>query len=217
LKDLILFDLDGTLTDPKEGIINSYRYALAAFGIQEEDTSLTRFIGPPLRESFAALGFSPGETEKAVAVYREYFSTEGIFQNAVYPGVPKMLETLRGAGFTLCVATNKAEVYAQTILEHYNLSQYIAYTSGDSLDGTLASGGKKEIIRRALEAVSAADLTRAVMAGDRKHDILGAKESGIASVGVLYGYGSREELEAAGADRIAGSPEELTALLLGGF
>ncbi len=217
MKNTILFDLDGTLTDPQEGITKSYQYALSAFGIQEDPESLTRFIGPPLRETFATLGFSPADVERAVAKYREYFAETGIFENAVYPGVPEALKTLHERGRILCVATNKVTEFARRILEHFSLARYFAVVSGDKMDGSLANGGKREIIRIALEAAGVTDLSAAVMVGDRKHDILGAKSAGIETIGVLYGYGTREELTEAGADYLVNDAKELTDLLLGGF
>ncbi len=217
MKDTILFDLDGTLTDPQEGITKSYQYALSAFGIREDPANLTRFIGPPLREAFASMGFSPPDVEKGVTKFREYFTDTGIFENAVYPGVPEALKTLHERGKTLCVATNKVTEYARRILEHFSLARYFAVVSGDTADGNLAKGGKREIIRIALEAAEVTDLRAAVMIGDRKHDILGAKSAGIETIGVLYGYGTREELGEAGADYLVSDAKELTDLLLGGF
>ncbi|MDR1669183.1 MAG: HAD hydrolase-like protein [Oscillospiraceae bacterium] len=218
MKTCILFDLDGTLSDPKEGLLNSYQYALSAFGIREERENLTRFIGPPLRESFAsAYGFSPGEVEAVVAKFREFFAETGIYQNTVYPGIPEALKALYDSGKTLCVATNKAALYARQTIEFFRMDRYFTYISGDEMDGSLSKGGKREIIRRALEAVGATDLSAAVMIGDRKHDILGAKQAGIGSIGVLYGYGSREELEEAGAEALVNDANALTGLLLGGL
>ena len=212
-KEIILFDLDGTLTDPKEGITKSYQYALSAFGIEENPDDMVRFIGPPLRETISRhYGFSPADTEKAVAKFREYFSETGLLQNAVYPGVPELLQALYDSGRTLAVATNKAAVYTRRILEHFGLARYFAFVSGDEMDGSLTKNGKREIIRIALEAVGS---TNAVMIGDRKHDIIGAIEAGIDSVGVLYGYGSREELADAGATVIAESVEALSKIWKG--
>ena len=214
MKEIILFDLDGTLTDPKEGITKSYQYALSAFGIQESLDNMTTYIGPPLRETFAErYGFSPSDVEKAVAKFREYFAETGLLQNAVYPGVPELLQTLHGAGKTLVVATNKVADYARRILEHFGLAGYIAFVSGDDMAGSLTKAGKREIIRIALETIGVADKSKAVMVGDRKHDIIGAKETGIDSIGILYGYGSAEELAEAGATYIAKDIAALTKLL----
>jgi phosphoglycolate phosphatase len=212
--DLCVFDLDGTLTDPKTGITKSYQYALSAFGIHEELENLVQFIGPPLRETFSkTYGFSPDDTEKAVAKFREYFSKTGILENTVYPGIPELLQALTDKGKVLAVATNKVAVYSRRILEHFGLAQFFSAVSGDEMDGSLTTHGKREIIRLALDAPDPERQKAAVMIGDRKHDILGARDVGIDSIGVTWGYGSRAELEEAGATRIAESPDELLKML----
>jgi phosphoglycolate phosphatase len=213
-KTILLFDLDGTLTDPMEGITKSYQYALSFFGIQEDTKNLARFIGPPIREAIQNhCGLSPADTEKAVAKFREYFFETGIFENMVYPGIPELLKALHGCGRTLAVATNKVLAGAERVLEHFGLSEYFAFVSGDKMDGTLSKSGKREIIRIALDGVGCADKNDAVMIGDRKHDIIGAKELGLDSIGVLYGYGSRKELTDAGAAVIINSVEELSCVI----
>ncbi|MDR0325436.1 MAG: HAD-IA family hydrolase [Oscillospiraceae bacterium] len=218
MSEIILFDLDGTLTDPKEGITKSYQYALSAFGIQESLDDLIQYIGPPLRETIAnRYGFSPPDVEKAVAKFREYFFDAGIYENEVYAGIPELLKTLHGEGKTMAVATNKVLPAAQKVLEHFCLDRYFAFVSGDDMEGSLTKDGKRNIIRIALEAVGAADKSKAVMIGDRKHDVIGAREAGIGSIGVLYGYGSREELAGAGAAYIADTVEDLKGLLCGGL
>ncbi|MCL1806320.1 MAG: HAD-IA family hydrolase [Oscillospiraceae bacterium] len=213
-KQILLFDLDGTLTDPKEGITKSYQYALSAFGIEEELNKLAGFIGPPLRDTFRDhYGFSPADVEKAVAEFRVYFSETGLLQNEVYPSIHELLRELNGK--TLAVATNKALPYAQRILDHFDLSRYFTFISGDDMEGNLSKNGKKEIIRIALDALGVTDPSAAVMIGDRKHDIFGAKENGLDSIGLLYGYGSREELTDAGATIIVEDVENLLKLLKG--
>ncbi|MDD6322792.1 MAG: HAD family hydrolase [Firmicutes bacterium] len=214
-KDYILFDLDGTLTDPEEGITNSVAYALGRFGIPVENRkSLDVFIGPPLDDSFMEYyGFDREKALRAISVFREYFRDRGIFENVVYPGIPEMLDGLKKSGKTLILATSKPEVFAVRILDRFGLSQYFTVVTGSLLDNTRTD--KHEVIEAALEKAGVTDRTRAVMVGDREHDIIGAKKSSLASVGVTYGYGSREELEKAGADIIAENADDLLTLLLG--
>lgn len=207
--DLCLFDLDGTLVDPKAGITKSFQYALSAFEIKEELDGLKKFIGPPLRESFKTYGFSDADTEKAVDKFREYFEETGWFENTVYPEIPQTLQRLKGSGKTLAVATSKVKKYAEKILEHFDLGGYFTFVSGDEMDGSLTKNGKREIIRVALKAVDPWRKMPVVMIGDRKHDIIGANETGIDSIGVLWGYGSKDELEAAGASLIAQTTDSL--------
>jgi phosphoglycolate phosphatase len=214
--NLCLFDLDGTLTDPKLGITKSFRYALSAFGIQEELADLTKLIGPPLRETFRmTYGFSESDTEKAVAEYREYFAETGLFENALYPQIPKILQKLKDSEVTLAVATSKAAFYANKILKHFNINDYFAFVSGDAMDGSLTKNGKGDIIRVVLDALDPGRKMSPVMIGDRKHDITGAREVGIDSIGITWGYGSRDELESAGAAWIADSASELYCLITG--
>ena len=213
--DLCLFDLDGTLTDPKPGITKSFQYTLSHFGISEELDRLTRFIGPPLREIFSGVyGFSDVKTEKAVAKYRKYFVKTGLYENTVYPSVPEVLRCLEEAGKTLAVATNKVTAYTEKILEHFDLRKYFAFVSGDEMDGSLTKNGKRDIIEAALATLDPERVKSAVMIGDRRHDIIGAREAGIDSIGVTWGYGSRDELEAENATRIADSLDELKAMLI---
>lgn len=198
----LLFDLDGTLTDPGEGITNSVAYALEKFGIHVADkTELYPFIGPPLSESFIKFyGFSREDADRAVEYYREYFRDRGIFENVPYEGIAKTLQRLQAAGKTLIVATSKPEPFARRIMEHFGLDKYFAYVAGASFDA--ARSEKWDVIEYALETMNVTDRTQAVMIGDRKHDVIGAKKTGLDSVGVLWGYGDREELTAAGADII---------------
>ncbi len=207
--ELILFDLDGTLTDPGEGITNSVAYALNKFDIHVEDKSqLYKFIGPPLIDSFMRFyGFSSEQAKQAVAFYREYFTVKGIFENLVYNGVEDMLISLKSSGKRLCVATSKPEPFAKTILEHFNLAHYFEYIAGSTLDETRTK--KDEVIEYALEKCCFTDRAKAVMVGDREHDALGAAKCSLDCIGVLFGYGSREELEAAGAKYIAETVEDI--------
>lgn len=211
---LCLFDLDGTLTDPKEGITKSVCYALKAFGIEVKNLdTLTKFIGPPLRESFCEYyGFSEKDAEAAVTKYREYFSTKGIFENKIYPGVTDMLKRLKGSGITLAMATSKPTIFASKIAEHFGFRSYLDFIAGSELDDTRSRKG--EVISYALEKLGHLDLASAVMVGDRKHDIIGAQEVGIDSVGVTWGYGSRGELINAGPTYIVKSTAKLIQLIL---
>lgn len=211
----ILFDLDGTLTDPKAGITKSVAYALKSFGIEVKDLdSLCKFIGPPLRVSFRDFyGFSEEDCIKAMEKYREYFREKGLFENKVYPGVETLLKKLKQSGKRLIVATSKPTVFSVRILEHFNLLQYFDYVAGSELDGSRDSKG--DVIRFALQQNGLTDLTDVVMVGDREHDVIGARENNIDVVGVLYGYGNRAELEKAGATYIVETVEKLNALLMG--
>ena len=208
----VLFDLDGTLTDPGEGITNSVAYALRALGIEPpERQRLYKFIGPPLAESFQRFyGMDEAGAAEAVRLYRVYFSDRGIFENVVYPGVPEMLEQLRTAGLQLVLATSKPTVFAERILEKFSLARYFNAVIGSELDGRRTN--KAEVVRCALNTCPPG--TRAVMAGDREHDIIGGAANGLDTLGVLYGYGSREELTGAGATMLAATPEEAAALIL---
>ena len=199
----ILFDLDGTLTDPGLGITNSVMYALKKFNIEVEDrSSLYKFIGPPLRESYAKYyHFSDEEITRAVAYYREYFSVKGIYENELYEGIAEMLEQIKDSGRKVVLATSKPEEFAAEILRYFHIDHYFDFVAGSTMDGTRV--GKADVIAYALESHGITDLSLAVMVGDREHDILGAGEIGLDSIGVLYGYGSREELENAGATYIA--------------
>jgi phosphoglycolate phosphatase len=214
--DLCLFDLDGTLTDPKIGITKSFQYALSAYGIHEELDNLTKFIGPPLRESFReSYGFSDSDIELAVAKYREYFADTGIFENTIYPGIPETLRVLKDSGKTLAVATSKVISYTNRILMHFGLDGFFAFVSGDEMDGSLTKYGKRDIVRIALDALDLDRKLSVVMIGDRKHDIIAANENGIDSIGNTWGYGSRHELESAGAIWIVDSIDELCHLIIG--
>lgn len=205
----ILFDLDGTLTDPAEGITNSVAYALSEFGITVEDkTQLNVFIGPPLTDSFMNYyGLSEEEAKKAVTYYREYFKPKGIFQNKLYPGVPELLQALKDGGKRLLLATSKPEVFARDILAHFGIDKYFDFIAGATLDGTRSK--KADVIAYALETFGVTEKGKCLMVGDRNQDINGAKTVGIDSLGVLFGYGSLDELETAGATYIAETVEDI--------
>lgn len=207
--DVILFDLDGTITDPGEGITNSVAHSLKKYGITVEDkTELYKFIGPPLHESFEKFyGFSKEEALQAVEHYREYYKVKGIYENIVYDGVEEMLKKLCDSGKKIILATSKPEVFAREILRHFSLDKYFFYAAGANLDGSRTD--KAEVIEYALHEGGVTDKSTVVMIGDREHDIIGANKNGIDSIGVLFGYGNRAELETAGATYIAGKVEEI--------
>lgn len=209
----ILFDLDGTLTDPFEGITNSVVHALKRYNIEVTDKrELRSFIGPPLVESFMKyFNFTEADAKNAVEVYREYFSTKGLFENELYEGIPNMLSELKSRGKTVIMATSKPEVYARRIAEHFDIAKYFDYMAGSELNGQRIA--KTEVIEYALSSLGISDRRNCLMIGDRLHDINGAKKSDIHSVGVLWGYGSREELEEAGADYICSSVENLIDII----
>jgi phosphoglycolate phosphatase len=213
MKKYILFDLDGTITNPKEGITKSIQYALKHMGIEVEDLdSLCRHIGPPLKDGFKEFwGFNEEEAELGLIKYREYFTVTGIYQNLEYDGVKEMLEELKEAGSSLILATSKPEKYAKIILEHFDLLQYFSSVCGSTMDGSRSKKG--DVIQYALKKNGITTLEEVIMIGDRYHDIVGAVENNIASIGVLYGFGDREELANAGADYIAESVTDLKELL----
>lgn len=210
----VLFDLDGTLTDPAEGIVNSIIYSLNRFKIVENDyKKLHCFIGPPLAESYSKYyGFSEEEAYRAVDYYREYYADKGIFENKLYPGIVELLIALKSSGKNIALATSKPEVYAKRILEHFNISSYFDFLGGSNLDGSRVV--KSEVIQYVLSSLKPSQNFNAIMVGDREHDIVGANKNKIDSVGVLYGYGSRQELKDAGATYIISSIESLQGLLL---
>ena len=211
----ILFDLDGTLTDPGIGITNSVMYALKKFGIEVDDrASLYKFIGPPLLESFQKFyGFSKEDSELGLKYYREYFKPKGLYENKVYEGIESLLQELKKKGKKLLVATSKPEEFAIEILKHFHLLDYFDFIAGASMDEKRVK--KADVIAYALESYEITDKSSVIMVGDREHDVLGAKENELKSIGVLYGYGDYEELVHAGADYIAQNPEDILQIVLG--
>lgn len=210
----ILFDLDGTLTDPVEGITKSVQYALKKVGVTVEDhLTLTPFIGPPLSDSFQEFyHLSPEQTALAVDYYRDYFEPHGIFQNVPYPGVADFLASLNKAGKRLYVASSKPEDFVRRILEHFALDSYFLYAGGASMDGVRSR--KADVVQYVLTENNITDLDHTIMIGDRKHDVEGAKECGLPCIGVLFGYGSAEELTTAGAIAVVKDFDELLQMLL---
>ena len=227
----ILFDLDGTISDPKPGITGSVQYALRLMGIEETDADrLTAFIGPPLRDSFREFyGMDEKQAEQAVAGYRERFATVGLYENTLYPGMAGMLAGLQAAGCHLAVASSKPEHFVRQILDYFQITDYFEVIVGSGLDGSRA--GKEEVIREALDrwfGVNAQEQDDPegkegdspglpegiVMVGDRSFDVEGARAAGIPCVGVTFGYASPGELERSGADWLAGTVEELERILL---
>lgn len=211
--DIVLFDMDGTLMDSAEGITNSVTYALNKMGIQVEDKKeLLPFIGPPLVDSFKKYyGFTEDEADQAVVYYREYFGAGGLLENQVYEGIHKLLEHLKNQGKALIVATSKPENYTNIILDHFDLSKYFDVICGASLDASRRT--KIAVIKYALESAGITDTSNAVMIGDRNFDIFGGQEVNMDTIGVLYGYGSLEELTEAGATHIAETVEDLYKLI----
>ena len=210
----ILFDLDGTLTDSGPGVTNSVAYALDKFGICIKDKSeLHKFIGPPLHDSFEKFhNFSKADAIKAVEYYREYYHKKGVYENRIYEGIEDLLRLLSKNNKTLIVATSKHEYYANKVLEHLNISKYFSFIAGSN-DGTRVK--KDEVISYALDKLSICDKEKTIMIGDREYDITGANVLGLDSIGVLFGYGSREELEKAGAKYIVASVSDIGKLILG--
>ena len=207
-----LFDLDGTLTDPKEGITRSAAHALRHFGIQADPNNLTFFIGPPLYESFERFGIPEDRMEEAIAAFREYFEPRGWMENVPYPGIEGTLERLQGAGISLILATSKPEKFAKRIMERFDLAKYFTLLCGAPMDERRAA--KSAVVARALREAGVADPSQALMVGDRRHDVEGARANGLATVGVLWGYGTREELEAAGAKYLAEDLAQMEEILL---
>lgn len=210
----ILFDLDGTLTDSADGILNSVEYALNKMGVNNMSRQeLFKFVGPPLHVSFSTFcGFDEEESERAVEYYREYFRDKGIFENCVYDGVTELLSTLKTSGKKLVIATSKPEVFTLRILKHFDLIKYFDFVAGATLDGTRSA--KADVISYALTGSNIVDKSEAIMVGDRNHDIIGAAQNGLKSIGVTYGYGGEEELKEAGADFLAATPGEILKLVM---
>ena len=205
--------LDGTLSDSAPGIVRSAQYALEAFGIHVDNLDdLLCFVGPPLEESFQEFyNLTPSQADEAVKVYRRRYEKIGVYENALYPGIPQFLDKARQAGKVLMVATSKPQRMADLVLSHFGIADRFAFVGGreDSSRRT-----KEEVIRYVMKENGLTRTEDIVMIGDRKHDVLGAKAVGLDSVGVLYGYGSRDEFQAAGATYIVDTLKELEELLL---
>lgn len=219
MKKYLLFDLDGTLTDPKQGITGCVQYALKTFGIEEPDLDkLESFIGPPLKDSFMQFyHMSEEQAQEAIVRYRERFQEIGLFENEVYRGIPEMLKTLQAKGMILAVASSKPTVYVERILEHFKIRSYFQVVVGSELDGRRTA--KDEVVQEALHQLFGEKPVcreQIYMIGDRRFDVEGAKALGVESVGVTYGYGGMEELKEARADYIVRSVEELQKFLLRG-
>lgn len=211
--DVVLFDLDGTLTDPKVGITRSIQYALAKFKIDEPYVDkLIAFIGPPLVESFKVYyGFDDRQAWEAREYYREYFAVKGIYENAVYPGIPALLSALSRQGKRLMVATSKPTLYAEEIVKHFGLAPFFELVAGSHMDGTRTD--KLEVIEYVITHLSGVARERIVMVGDRKYDIIGAQKAGVDSLAVVYGYGELAELKQEKPTYIAHTVAELAGML----
>ena len=223
-KIYILFDLDGTITDSSEGITKSVQHALGKLGIEENDQAmLRRFIGPPLDESFEKFyGFDKEKALKAVDYYRERYSDKGIYENVLFDGIADMLEGLKSDGYIIALATCKPEIYVPTILKHFDIEQYFDVAVGSELEGGKRRH-KDDVIEEVLKQImkkmdiSESDIVSvkadSIMIGDRKDDVIGAKEAGIESVGLRYGFAEKDELENAGADYILEKVEDILPFL----
>lgn len=210
--DILLFDLDGTLTDSTEGIVKCIEYALTKMGYEmPEDTN--KYLGPPLYQSFAEFcGMNEEQVNEAVRIFRERYSTVGLFENRVYDGVPEMLDRLKKGGKRIMVATSKPEVYAVRIFEKFGLAQFFEIVGGANINGT--RNYKHEVIEYVLEKAGISDRSSVLMIGDRKQDVIGAHKTGLKCMGILWGFGSIEELTEAGADYIAHTPEDAANAIL---
>lgn len=210
----ILFDLDGTLTDPKLGITNAVIYALSKFGITGYgNDDLTKFIGPPLKDSFMDFfAFSEEDALAAIGFFRSYFRETGLFENTPYIGIDALLKELKDLGFILAVATSKPTPFAMKILEHFHLIDYFDFVGGSNLDNTRTA--KAEVIDYVLENLPDDSRTASIMVGDRSHDVIGATRHNLPCIGVLYGYGTKDELENSGAYRLVPSVGALRETLM---
>ncbi|MGM9933560.1 MAG: HAD family hydrolase [Clostridium sp.] len=210
----ILFDLDGTLTDSGEGITKAAQYALKHFGIEVEDLNdLRKFVGPPLRDSYKNFyDFDDEKAEIGITKFREYYTDKGIYENKVYDGVEETLKELKDNGKKLIVATSKPEVHAKVVLDHFDLAKYFDFIGGADLEETRVR--KSDVIKYSMENVGIDDLSKVIMVGDREHDIIGAKENNIKSIGVLYGYGDVVELTQARADYVVEKPQDIIDIVV---
>jgi len=205
----ILFDLDGTLTDPKEGILACIHFALSKLGIKiGKDVNLESYIGPPLQDTFKELCGNEQLAQNAVSLYRQRFSTLGLFENQVYDGIPECLNQLVDKADSIHVATSKPTVYSERIIEHFALSQYFNVIYGSNFDGSLAD--KTDLLGHILKSEDILPQDT-LMIGDRSYDMIGARNHGIKAIGVLWGYGTEEELNNAGANALCNHPSEIYA------
>lgn len=214
LLDIALFDLDGTLTDPAVGIVGSLKHGMEAVGIDPSSHDpLEQFIGPPLQETFASMGLDDAAVEAAIEGYRERFATVGIFENKVYNGIPEVLDQMRQDGWTLAVATSKPEPFANRIVDHFGLADYFEVVAGATMDGSRRH--KKDVIAHALDQLGGkpSGVAKAVMIGDRDVDIKGGQAHGLSTIGVVWGYGSVEELIDASPSALAAHPSEIPEAL----
>ena len=213
--DIVLFDLDGTITNPGDGITNSVAYALKKYGIEVEDkASLLKFIGPPLYDSFKMFyGFSEEQSKEAIAFYREYYSEKGIYECSLIDGVKELLKSLKKVGKTIILATSKPDFFATRVLEHYGILEYFDFVGGATADEK-TRGTKEAVLEYIFQEMKIENRERVVMVGDRHYDINGAKEFSIDSIGVLYGFGTKEELETSGATYIARNVRDVEKILL---
>jgi len=212
-KKYIFFDLDGTLTDPFEGITKSLQYSLKHFGIDEKQENLKRFIGPPLKESFMTFyNFSEEKAKLAIDKYRERYLVKGVYENILFNGIPELLEEIQKTGKIIALASSKPIESCEVIIEYFGLKKYFTFIGGSTFNGDRYT--KQDVISYVLKELNITDTSQVIMIGDRKHDILGAKEFGIQSIGVLYGYGDKAEHENAGADYIVETVSELKKILL---
>ena len=208
----LLFDLDGTLTESGPGIMNSARYALARYGIKDvPDSTLLKFIGPPLMDSFQELfGFSPEKAREAMKIYREYFSEKGLFENSVYDGIRESLTSLKAGGKHLYVATSKPQIFTDRILEKFDLTHFFDFIGGADVEETRSE--KAQIIKYVIDQAGLEEERqngKILMIGDRKHDIIGAHKNNLQCCAVLWGYGNMEEFKEYKADYVIEKPEEL--------
>ena len=212
--EYILMDLDGTLTNSKEGITKCLQYALQYFGVEVDNlNTLEKYIGPPLEQTFReGFGFGKEQAEVAIEKYRERYMPKGMYENHLYAGMEEALQRLKESGKVLIVATSKPEKFAVSILKYFGIDGYFDDICG--ADPSVNRNKKDEVIRYVLEKHELTDLSDVLMVGDRKYDIEGARICGLSCMGVLYGFGSREELEEAGAEYIAETVEDMVQLLI---
>ncbi|NOZ45548.1 MAG: HAD hydrolase-like protein [Chlorobi bacterium] len=212
-KKLIIFDLDGTITNSEKGIFNSLKFAVHKFGITEiNQTVLDEFIGPSLKYSFSKHFFSnPADVVNAVKYYREYYAVKGIFENELYDGIENTLKQLKLNNKILCIASSKPLIYVKKIAKHFKIEHYFKHITGAEINGTLSD--KAELIEQIINFFPKVEKEEIVMIGDRNWDVSGAKKAGIDVIGVTYGFGSLQELQDAGANEIALNTEDILSLV----